>query len=187
MPGRRRERMPVETSEADLYLKMISAHQKRGRLPVQLLRYAPDDVIRKLCNICHQALHGSNVYFTKPQQTRLQKYKAAIRKMADERLPFKWKRGLIQRGGAMPAALVAAMPWLIKAGVCLLVGAASAGVGAAVSQGMANNARIRSYERQLQQAQQANQQYQQANQRYQQEIRTFQEYQRQPGRRVWRY
>ena len=125
----KRVRVPKDM-DALLFFKMICAHKRTGRYPIQMLQYAPDRIVAETCNICYQALRGTDVYFTKAQQTRLRKMKGIISDLAYKRLPSNLKRRIIQRGGFAFAALI---PLIIKGIVGVAGAAASAGVGAAVA------------------------------------------------------
>jgi hypothetical protein len=123
--------MPKDMPEdALLFFRMICAHKRTGRYPVQMLQYAPDRIISQTCHICYQALRGPDVYFTAPQLRRLRKMKEIISELAYKRLPMNLKRNIIQRGGFPFAALI---PLIIKGIVGVAGAAASAGVGAAVA------------------------------------------------------
>ena len=113
-----------------LFFKMICAHKRTGRYPVQMLQYAPDQIVSQTCNICYQALRGTDVYFTKAQLTRLRKMKGIISELAYKRLPTNLKRRIIQRGGFAFASLI---PVIIKS----IAGIGAAAAASAVAAGIA--------------------------------------------------
>ena len=128
----KRVRVPKDI-DALLFFKIVCAHKRTGRYPIQMLQYAPDRIVAETSNICYQALRGTDVYFTKAQQTRLRKMKGIITDLAYKRLPSNLKRRIIQRGGFAFAALI---PLIVKGIVGVAGAAASAGVGAAVASSM---------------------------------------------------
>ena len=101
----RKIRVPKDMN-ALLFFKMICAHKRTGRYPVQMLQYAPDRIVAETCNICYRALRDPDVYFTKAQQTRLRKMKGIISDLAYKRLPTNLKRNIIQRGGFAFASIL---------------------------------------------------------------------------------
>ena len=128
----RKIRIPKDM-DAVLFFKMICAHKRTGRYPIQMIQYAPERIVAETCNICYQALRGTDVYFTKAQQARLRRMKDVITALAYKRLPSNVKRRIIQRGG-FPFALL--VPLIVKGVLGIAGAAASAGVGAAVASSM---------------------------------------------------
>ena len=111
--GRRRRRprvmKPLE------FFELICSHKRSGKFPAQALIYAPDSILRKICEVCDQALRGDNVHFTKRQRELLARHKKLIRDLAEKRLPE--ARHIIQRGG-VPPLLVSHVTVHNKSGWC---------------------------------------------------------------------
>jgi hypothetical protein len=125
----RRHRVPRLMKPYEFF-ELVCAHKRRGSFPAPSLIYAPDSIIRKICQVCHTALTSREVHFTARQKTQLRRYKSLIKTLAERRLPE--ARQIIQRGGAFP--IMSLLPVIIKA-----VGAiGAAGVGSAVLGAMAN-------------------------------------------------
>jgi hypothetical protein len=125
----RRHRRPRVMKPLEFF-ELVCSHKRSGKFPAQALIYAPDSILRKICQVCDQALHGDNVRFTKRQRELLARHKKLIRDLAEKRLPE--ARHIIQSGGAVAGVLMSMLPHIIKA-----VGAVGAtAAGAAIQTAM---------------------------------------------------
>ena len=62
------------------------------------------ELVQCLCECCHNLLRGA-VPLTKPQKTKLSRYKQQLRKVACNTTPVKQKTKIIQSGGFIGALL----------------------------------------------------------------------------------
>ena len=76
----------------------------KPRLVKGILKNSDDDLIKCLCECCHNLLKG-NISLSKKEISRLKKYKKPIRDVAKKSISLLQKRKFLQKGGFLATLL----------------------------------------------------------------------------------
>jgi len=77
----------------------------KPKLRKLILHESDIDLIRCICDCCHNTLNG-NIQLTPKEKKSLNRHKRHIRKLTSKRISLKEKRGILeQEGGFLPALL----------------------------------------------------------------------------------
>ena len=79
-------------------------HKSKLSLVKAILKNAPSDLVRALCECSLNVLKG-NIKLNASQKTRLRRYKNILRKLATKKVTAKTRKQMLQKGGFIGALL----------------------------------------------------------------------------------
>jgi hypothetical protein len=99
--------LPTKTTKRTLKYLAVCKDKSTYR---QLLRSAPDAVVKRICDLALNAIKGTDVNLTPAQKRMFGKHRKQVLKLIDHKVGLKSKRALLQSGGfAWIPALVGAL------------------------------------------------------------------------------